>query len=483
MNKHKLAPVSTTISLSLSLIVSALLLSACDRGGPPPGMPPAPVAAMTVEAKTVPAVFEYVGQTAGSREVEVRARVTGILLKRNYREGGQVAAGQSLFTIDSAPYRAALMRAEADVASAEARLGQAKRNAARMKPLFEARAVSQKEHDDAVSNESIADADVKAARARLTEASLNVGYTHVESPIVGIASRAQRSEGTYITGPEVLLTTVSQIHPIHVLFGISDDQRQRMNREVDEKRLLLPKNQQFDVSVKLSEGNIYPRTGKLEFSDVRISGTTGTSEARAELPNPNGVLHPGQFVRVILKGAVRPNAILVPQRAVLEGPKGKFVYVVVEGKADARPVTVGDWQDDNWIILSGINPGDKVITDGVMKIGPGAPVQIVDPNAPAPGNPPAAPGNPPPATEAPPAAAPPAKPVTAPKKPGAIVLKRSAPAAKPNAAEPGAAPSSPPAPASDVSAAEPNKADSPAPEIRNEESKSEQTQPAPAVKN
>jgi membrane fusion protein (multidrug efflux system) len=413
MKKRELASLTSIRLFPTGVIaLSALFLSACDRGGPPHGFPPAAVSVITVEAKTVPATFEYVGQTAGSREVEVRARVTGIVLKRNYREGGQVESGQSLFTIDPAPYQAAAMRAEADLAAAEARAGQAKRNAARLKPLFEAKAVSQKEHDDAVSGESVAEADVKAAQARLTEAKLNLGYTRVESPIAGIASRAQRSEGNYISGPDVLLTTVSQIHPIHVLFGISDDQRLRMNREVEEKRLVLPKNNQFDVSLKLAEGSLYAKTGKLDFADVRISGTTGTSEARAALPNQNGSLHPGQFVRVILKGAVRPNAILVPQRAVLEGPKGKFVYVVNEGKADARPVAVGDWQDDNWIILSGINPGDKVIVDGVMKIGPGAPVQVADPNAP-PGAPPGAAA---PAPSSAPAEAKPNAPTAAPAK-------------------------------------------------------------------
>jgi membrane fusion protein (multidrug efflux system) len=389
------SPVVARVATVLLAAAAATFVTGCERAGsqPPNGMPPPEVTAVTVESRNVPVTFEYTGQTAGWREVEVRARVTGILLKRNYREGSAVAAGQSLFTVDPAPYQAALARAEADVASAEARLEQAKRNAARMKPLFEARAVSQKEYDDSVSAEAIADADVKAARARLTEGRLNLDYTRVESPIGGIAGRAQRSEGNYVTGPDVLLTTVTQIHPIYVLFGISDEERLKLNREVEAGRLVLPKNGAFDVGVKLAEGSVYANSGKLNFSDVRISGTTGTSEARAELPNPNGLLRPGQFVRVILKGAERPGAILVPQRAVLEGPKGKFVYVVsADGKAEARPVEVGDWQKDDWIITAGVNAGDKVIVDGVMKIGPGAPVRVAEQNAPKPGAP-AAPAN------------------------------------------------------------------------------------------
>ncbi|MBI3897366.1 MAG: efflux RND transporter periplasmic adaptor subunit [Gammaproteobacteria bacterium] len=359
-------------------------------------MPPPDVSVITIAPKDLPITFEYVGQTEGSREVEVRARVTGILLKRNYREGSAVDAGQSLFTIDPAPLEAALARAEADVASAEARLTQTTRNAERFKPLFEAKAVSQKEYDDTISAEAVAAADVKSARARLTEAKLNLEYTKVESPIAGIAGRAQRSEGNYVTGPDVLLTTVSQIHPIHVLFGISDQERMKLNREVEAKRLVLPKNGQFEVSVKLTEGAAYDKTGKLTFADVRISDTTGTSEARAEIPNPKGLLRPGQFVRVVLQGAHRPNAVLVPQRAVLEGPQGKFVYVAsADNKAESRPVEVGDWYGNDWIIIAGLKPGDKVIVDGVMKIGPGAPVHITDPNAPKEGGAaPAAPANP-----------------------------------------------------------------------------------------
>lgn len=369
----------------LSALLTALLVAGCERADsqPPGGMPPPEVAVVTVEPKNIPATFEYTGQTAGSREVEVRARVTGILLKRNYDEGGRVAANQSLFTIDPALYDAAHKRAEADLGAMQARLRQWQREVARLKPLYKAKAVSQKDYDDAVSNEAIAAADVKAAQARVVEARLNLEYTRVESPISGIAGRALRSEGNYVSGPDVLLTTVTQIDPIYVLFGISDQDRLKLHRETEAGRLVLPKDGQFDVRVKLAEGGLYAKTGKMNFTGVIVSGTTGTSEARAELPNPDGLLRPGQFVRVILGGAQRPNAILVPQRAVLEGPNGKFVYLVnSESKAEARPVELGDWQGDDWIVTAGLSPGDRVIVDGVMKIGPGAPVRVADPDAP-----------------------------------------------------------------------------------------------------
>jgi membrane fusion protein (multidrug efflux system) len=357
------------------------VLAACGPGGQQHGMPPAQVSVMTIEPKTLPASFEYTGQTLGSREVEVRARVTGILQKRNFTEGGPVKQGQSLFSIDPAPFIAAAARAEADVAGAAARLDQARKNAARMKPLFAENAVSQKEFDDATSAEAVAEADLKAARARLTEANLNLLYTKVESPISGVAGRAQRSEGSLVSGPDVLLTSVTQIDPIWVSFGISDNEQLRINAERDAGRMVAPKDGNFEVTVKLADGTVYTQQGRLNFSDVRVSGATGTSETRAELPNPKGVLRPGQFVRVTLKGATRPNAISVPQRAVLEGPQGKFVYVVsAESKAEPRPVQVGDWLGEDWIINGGLKPGDKVIVDGTARIfAPGSPVVVEDP--------------------------------------------------------------------------------------------------------
>lgn len=365
----------------------AVVLAACgpgehDKGGkghpgPGGGMPAAEVNAMTVAPQALPVSLEYVGQTAGSREVEVRARITGILVSRNFEEGRPVKKGQSLFTIDPAPIEATVARMEADVAAAEARLDQARRNAARLKPLYAEKAVSQKEYDDAVSGELIGAADLKAARARLAEAKLSLGYTRVESPVSGIASRALRSEGSLVSGPDVLLTTVMQVDPIWVNFGIPDNDQARMQKEAETGRLKLPKN--FQVELRLADGSVYARSGKMSFADVRISPNTGTREARAELPNPDGALRPGQFVRVILRGATRPDAVTVPQRAVLEGPQGKFVYVVNEKNlAEARPVEAGEWSGDTWVITAGLKAGERVITDGVMKLGPGAPVKIAE---------------------------------------------------------------------------------------------------------
>jgi membrane fusion protein, multidrug efflux system len=360
----------------------ALLAAGCGPACGPPPFPPPSVSVITVEAKDVPVTYEYVAQTAGFREVEVRARVTGILVKRNFKEGAAVRKGESLFTIDPAPFQIALARAEADLGTAEARLAQAKRESARLKPVIEARAASQKELDDAVSAEQVAEAETKSARARVAEAKLNLEYTRVESPISGMSSRAVASEGALVSGPSVLLTTVTQTDPMYVLFGIPDREFLAMRRDVEAGRLKIPEGGRFTAAVKLADGSLYGKGGVLSFSDVRVNSQTGTSEARAEFPNPGNQLRPGEFSRIVLTGAIRPNAIVIPQRAVLESPKGKYVYVLTaDNKSEPRPLEVGDWTGDGWIINGGLKPGDRLVVDGVVKLSlmpPGVPVTIAD---------------------------------------------------------------------------------------------------------
>jgi membrane fusion protein (multidrug efflux system) len=364
---------------------ASLALVACGPAGGPPngGFPPPPVSVMITEARDLPVTLEYTAQTAGYRETEVRARVSGILLKRNYREGGTVKQGESLFTIDPAPFQLALARAKADLGVAEAQLQQAQRELARLKPVYESKAVSQKEFDDASSAERIAAAQVESARARLNEAQLNLEWTRVESPITGVASRSAVSEGTLVSGPGVLLTTVTQTDPMYVIFGVSDRDTLAMRREAEAGRVRLPADGRLKATLKLADGSEYSRPGVVNFVDVRVNTQTGTTETRAEFPNPGNLLRAGEFVRIALSGAVRPGAIVVPQRAVLEGPGGKFVYIAnAESKAEPRPVQVGAWTGDGWIIDSGLKPGERVIIDGTAKIfAPGTPVTIVDPAA------------------------------------------------------------------------------------------------------
>lgn len=371
------------VSFSLAIrgaaaIIVLVALSACQKSQPQAGgRPPPEVVVVVAQPKDMPASYEYVAQIAGVREVEVRPRVSGILEKWNYTEGARVAAGQSLFTIDPEPFRAALARADAALASAQANLDLAKRNAGRLKPLFEARAVSQKDYDDAASAEEVAIANLKGAQAAVTEARLNLSYTRVEAPISGYTSRALQSEGSLVQAQQTLLTKIAQIDPVHVIFSFTESEHLKFTRAVADGTLKLPRDGKFDVKLTLADGNEYVRPGKVNFTDVRVNPETGTIEARAVIANPQGLLRPGQFARVTLSGGVRPGAIAIPQRAVLEGPGSKIVLTVnPQGLVEPRPIQVGDWSGQDWIVTSGLKAGDQVIVDGMVKAAPGKPVKI-----------------------------------------------------------------------------------------------------------
>jgi membrane fusion protein (multidrug efflux system) len=229
----------------------------------------------------------------------------------------------------------------------------------------------------------VAAAEVKSGQAKVREARLNLDYTRVEAPISGITSRAAVSEGSLVSGPNVLLTSVTQVDPMYVIFGIPDREQIALRRDVEAGRLKLPADGRLKATVKLADGSAYPREGVVNFRDVRVNTQTGTTESRAEFANPSNVLRAGEFVRIVLHGAVRPGAIVVPQRAVLESPKGKYVYTVnADSKAEPRPVEVGEWNGDGWIIVNGLKPGERIVVDGVVKLqlmGPaGGPVQIGD---------------------------------------------------------------------------------------------------------
>ena len=389
------APLSRlAISSRLLRLLCVLAAAGCGQQQPPggtAGFPPPEVTTISVQPASFPVTFEYVGQTAGSKDAEVRARVTGIVEKRLYQEGAAVRAGQPLFLLDAKPFEAQLASAEAELLRARAQKTQADREAARLRPLAERKAIGQKEADDAASAAEFASASIKAAQARLTEARLNLAYTRVVAPINGLSSRAQQSEGSLANANTTLLTTVSQVDPIWVLFNVSENEQLRLNKAMAEGRLTLPRNHAFEVAVKLSDGSTFPRSGRINFADSRVNPQTGTYEMRAEIANADLALKPGQFVRVTLKGAQRQGALAVPQVAVLEGPQGKFVYVLgkdQDGKdiAVARPVAVGDWSESNgknvWLIDSGLLPGDRVIVDGLARIMmPNSPVRVAEPAA------------------------------------------------------------------------------------------------------
>lgn len=372
---------------ALLLVLSGLATAGCGRrsNGQAPGAgtpPPPQVTAVTVAPRTVPLPYEFTGRLEGSREVEVRARVSGILLRRSYAEGRAVRKGESLFEIDPAPYRAEVQVAEADLAEEQARLSRAEREVKRLQPLLAERATSQRDFDNAVSEAEQARAALQSQQARLDQAKLDLSYTHVEAPISGLSSRAEHSEGSLV-GPNEngLLTRIVQVQPIWVRFSLSDQTLLALRKEIAAKTVTSPATHQLEVELVLADGTAHPERGRVNFSDSMIDSQTGSVELRAELPNAARTLLPGQFVRVRLLGIERPKAILVPQRAVQQGQQGKFVFVVgSDGNAVARPVTVGEWIGQDWVVEAGLEAGDRVIVDGTVKVQPGAPVQVTDPN-------------------------------------------------------------------------------------------------------
>jgi membrane fusion protein (multidrug efflux system) len=369
---------------ALSAMLILLALAGCGRQGESQGnnkqqAQPAEVTVLTVAPKTIPVTFEAVGQTEGSREVEVRARVGGILLRRFYNEGEFVKQGTLLYKIDPAPYQAALDRLKGALAQEEAQLDKATRDEARLKPLFAENAVSRKDYEDAVSARQTALARVQSARAGVSEAQLDLDYTNVAAPISGVTGRAEKSEGSLVAAGTDLLTRISQVDPIYVNYSYSENTLLRVREEIAVQQLSLPPNDEFKVELKLSDGSTHAQTGKLNFNDFRVQPGTGTIQVRAVFPNPKRRLLPGQFVRVTLHGATRPNAILIPQEAARSGAKGKSVYVVNEaGKAESRPIETGEWRGDQFLVTAGLKPGERVITTGVMRLKPGAPVKVVE---------------------------------------------------------------------------------------------------------
>jgi len=368
------------------LTAVALLLAGCGKPETP-APPPPEVTVIEVEPGDTPVTFEFVGNTSSSQQVEVRARVDGFLDKRLYTEGAIVKLGQIMFQMDPKPFEAQLDAAKGALAEQKARLWTAQANLKRIKPLAAANAVSKKDLDDATGRVNAAAAAVEMARADVDTAQLNLGYTTITAPVTGVSSYARIQDGAYINQQSGPLTYVAQLDPMWVDFSISEDEMLKMQEQQKTGLLRFPENHAFVVEIVLADGTIYPETGKIFFRDANYSSQTGTFLLRATFDNPDGALRPGQFVRVRVQGAIRPNAILVPQVAVLQGARGFFVWIVdKDGKAQTRAVDVGDWQGDNWFIFKGLSAGDRVITDGLVRVASGSPVKIVSSSAGGNGN-------------------------------------------------------------------------------------------------
>ncbi|CAH9060621.1 Toluene efflux pump periplasmic linker protein TtgA [Pseudoalteromonas holothuriae] len=374
------------------LTVSVLMiLTGCQEQQTQPethSMPPATVSVIAVSKTNVPIHIELPATLAGNKEVEIRARVSGIVESRNFEEGQIVSTGQSLFTLDLNPFTLELNKAQALLNAAKAQVEQNKRERDRFETLTNERSVSKRDFDNAASNYDISLANLESAKVALNEAKLNLEYAHVKAPVSGIIGRELVSEGSYVSGPDVLLAELTDTTNMRVRFGFSEREQLKMRQDVTNGSLTLPLHNEFDAQIILQDGSIYPHTGKVNFSDVRVNRYTGTSELQAKVVNPNSQLRPGQFVRVRLAGAVRHNVVLLPQRAVLDNGTGKFVYIATENKQNQlialpAPVKVGEWVQQNgknyWVIREGLTPNQRVITEGMARIFfPGMPIQVAD---------------------------------------------------------------------------------------------------------
>jgi membrane fusion protein, multidrug efflux system len=376
-------PVRASRSLSLAM-VALLSLAACKKPAPEAQRPPVDVSVVTVAAKSTPVDFEFTAQTQSSREVEIRARVDGFLEKRMYTEGSLVGPGQVMFIMDKRPFEAALQTAKGALSQQQARLYVTQQNLARVKPLAAMNALSKKDLDDAIGNEKQAEAAVIAAQGEVQTAQLNLSYTTIRSPLKGLSSFAKVQEGSYVTPTQSgLLTTVYQLDPMWVNFSISENELLTYREQIQKGQLQFPADNKFDVTVIQADGSIFPQSGRIDFTNPAFSTETGTFLVRAVFANPKGTLRPGQFVKARVAGAVRPNAILVPQRAVLQGAKSHFVWVLEgDSKPHQRVVEVGEWHGDDWFITSGLRAGERVVVDGAIRVSADSQVRVVS----APGN-------------------------------------------------------------------------------------------------
>jgi len=358
------------------------LLAACSQEKSPPAAPPTPeVGVITIETKPVPYSQSFVAQTESSRHVDILARVAGFLDRIAYAEGDFVKEGAVLFQIDPKPFKAQLDAARGELEAQRARLGTAAANLKRVKPLAEQNALSQADLDRANGDFEVAKAAVHSAEAKVHQAELNLSYTTIRSPLNGSAGRALQREGAYVGGSSetAKLTNVAALDPIWVTFSVSQNQQAKTRKMFEQKIVVPPPNSNYDIEVTLPDGKVHPYRGKINFADQSFSQETGSFLVRASLPNPKRELRPGMFVTVTLHGAIRPNAVVIPQLAVHQSAKGHFVLVAnAENKLEPRPVVVGTYAGDKEIYIEqGLQAGDRVIVDGFARLTPGALVKPV----------------------------------------------------------------------------------------------------------
>ncbi|MBC7730696.1 MAG: efflux RND transporter periplasmic adaptor subunit [Bacteriovorax sp.] len=382
MSGFKSVAVGSVVAVSA---LALLALGACgqkaaDGAGPGGGAPPpAEVGVVTVAPQAVGLATELPGRLEASRVAQVRARAAGILLKRLFKEGSDVKAGQALFQIDAAPYRASVASAQAALARSEANLTQAASLAERYKPLLEANAISKQDFINAVAAQKSAEADVASGKAAVQVAQINLGYASVTSPIAGRIGRALVTEGALVgQGEATQLAVVQQINPMYVNFTQSTTDVLRLRKAVEGGKFKRAGSDGASLRIVLEDGSDYGQPGKLLFTDLTVDPTSGQITLRAEVPNAAGLLLPGMYVRVRLEQAQAEAGIVVPQQAVTRGSTGDSVMVVApDGKAMQRPVKVGLSVNGQWVVLDGLKAGEQVMVDGFQKLRGNAPVKAV----------------------------------------------------------------------------------------------------------
>ena len=375
-------PAMTRITTALLLI----LLSACSAQAPEnPPLPPPQVEVITVTTQTVDDEPEFIGQTEAFRPVEIRPQVSGIIKQVYFTEGRNVKKGDRLYLIDPVPFNAIYQSSKARVAQAQARLNQARQDLARVKPLLEKQAVSKKNVDDAEAEVLADKAALEAAQSDLIKAKFDLDNTLITAPVNGRIGRSHFYEGRLVSAQTTLLTTIDQLDPMYVNVSVPESYLLRRRRELAEQKVERPDIFQLRGVMTFSDGSVYPQEGVLDFADVALRPETGTLQGRFKFPNPQGgeapghsYFYPGQFVRIRIKGYIRNNAVLIPQRAVQQGPSGSFVYVIdAAEQAQLRPVQASAWRGKEWLIESGLQPGERVVVEGFFRILPGVKVHAI----------------------------------------------------------------------------------------------------------
>ncbi len=361
------------------LVSCCVALAACSEPETP-APPPQKVGVQKVETRTVARNISRVAQTQSSREVQVVARVSGFLDKIVYTEGSLIKQGEVMFEMDRRPFEADLQAARGELEASKARLATAEANLNRTRPLAEADAMSQSDLDTAVGERDAAAAAVFSASANVTQAELNLSYATILAPVTGLTGQAKQREGAFLNAmsESANLSYVAQVDPIWVNFSVSQNEMEEHDRLLAEGMVNSVGDGQLEFEIHLADGRVFPYKGRMNFRAPTFDDRTGTFSVRAVVPNPEYSLRPGMFVTAKVLGISRPNAVLVPQKAVQQSPNGHVVWVVgKDNKAEARPVVTGEWLDDSWIVEKGLQGSETIIVEGIRTLRPGAPIEPV----------------------------------------------------------------------------------------------------------